>query len=125
MNILDDKHTLPGNVHPTGLVVVAALFLGGYWILSHRTLPIGTESTHGEDIGYGGGVKPFGWNGDAFQEDDELHEGHFRRVMIGREPAYHQPEVIAGGQKTPWYRFIDKYTYNQRNKPFLSRRSYP
>ena len=119
-----DEHLLPGGLHPSGLVVVAIIFLGAYWFVGHAPKPSGTQSTHGEDIGAGGGIKPLGWFGEAFVADEVPHEEHFRRVMIGREPAYHQPVVTQSGKRTPFYRFIDSYSFKLR-APFLQKRSFP
>ena len=126
MSIFSEKHELPGGLHSSGLVVVAFIFLLVYWVVGHKPSASGTQSTHGENIGYGGGIIPAGWNGDYFNiPDDMQHEEHFRRVLFTREPSYHQPVVLQGGRRTKWYKVIDQFGYNHRNKPFLEKVSHP
>lgn len=124
------KETLPGNVHPSGLVVVAFLFLIGYWYFTHK-LPDNSMYTT-QDIGAGGGIIPHMWDGDAFQWDEsgetgesDLREAHFASVLASRAPVAHEPQVLQGGKRTSWYRFIDQQSYNQRRQPFLEKRMWP
>lgn len=124
MNLLNEKNELPGGVHPSGLVVVAFIFLLGYWIATHKQ-STGTSFTS-EDIGAGGGIRPFGWNGDYFLTPDDMeHEKHFQKVFYGREPAYHQPDVLRDHKRSNFYDYIRQYGYNIRHKPYLEKRSFP
>lgn len=117
---MENKNILPGNVHISGVVVLAIIVV---IIFYARRMLTGNYAFTTSDIGQGQGVIPAAGYGNPNRFDEEANQ-HFHQFPLTSEPAYHQPAVIQQGRRRPFYSFIDQYSHSEE-PAFLERRSYP